>query len=485
MRDFVTTDEMERPYHDVANIFPLLSGEEFEELKADIAVNGLLEPIWIDGNGAIVDGRNRHRACIETNTKPVFRQWDGRGSLVSFVVSLNLHRRHLSASQRAALAVDVLPLLEAEARERMTTGVNQHSSPVELFPQGTGKSRDHAAAMFNTNGRYVSDAKKLNEEAPELFEKVRIGEMTIPQAKREKRKADRQEIKEVARVEIVTSTPVVEIHQQGITGRVHVGDCLDVMSDFPNQSVHLIVTSPPYPGQRGFALSSDEWLEWFTPRLRQMVRVLDDSYGVLALNVMFKRIDGWFDIRLLADLPQLLESCGLRMVDVYMWTKPNPVPAGNLERVDMPAWEPVFVAAKSENYIFNPVYRPYHPKTINKAKNGNQRSSGVAHSYVKGHDDLSAKGARQTNVLRISSSGDQGGRPRAEGNSFPRGLPERFIRQYTHEGMVVLDPFAGVGTTLRVAEDWGRKWVGIEMKPEEAQKATDWLSARKLNLQGV
>lgn len=104
------SDETAREYHEVANIFPLLQGEEFEELKADIAANGLREPIWLHSDGRIIDGRNRHRACIETGTPPKFRTWDGSGSLVAFVVSMNLKRRHLTSSQRAmvALAVELI-----------------------------------------------------------------------------------------------------------------------------------------------------------------------------------------------------------------------------------------------------------------------------------------------------------------------------------------------------------------------------------------
>jgi N6-adenosine-specific RNA methylase IME4 len=81
-----------------------MTDEEFEELKADIAANGLREPIWLHPDGRIIDGRHRYRACCELGLEPPFRTWDGQGSLVGLVVSLNLHRRHLSESQRAMVA---------------------------------------------------------------------------------------------------------------------------------------------------------------------------------------------------------------------------------------------------------------------------------------------------------------------------------------------------------------------------------------------
>jgi len=133
--------ELHRKYHEVASVFPLMVGEDFENLKADIADNGLREAVWLHPDGSIIDGRNRHRACIETNTAPRFRTWDGQGSLVTFVVSMNLHRRHLTSSQRAVVALEVLPMLEAEAKERQIR--KPSNFVVEIMPQQ--KSREQAA----------------------------------------------------------------------------------------------------------------------------------------------------------------------------------------------------------------------------------------------------------------------------------------------------------------------------------------------------
>jgi len=170
-------------------LFPLLTGSDFDELKADIGKNGLLESIWLHTDGSIIDGRNRHRACIETETEPRFRTWGGQGSLVAFVVSLNLHRRHLTSSQRAVIALEVLPMLEKEAEARMVAGVAP--DPTELFPQG--ESREQAAEMFQTNSNYVQAAKTIKEQAPDLLESVKVGKITIPQAKRELVKRQRKD----------------------------------------------------------------------------------------------------------------------------------------------------------------------------------------------------------------------------------------------------------------------------------------------------
>jgi N6-adenosine-specific RNA methylase IME4 len=185
-------NEEQRPYHEAANIFPLMQGDEYEALRADIAEYGQREPIHVDDEGAIIDGRNRHRACLDLDIAPRIETWRG-GSVVAFVISANLHRRHLNSGQRAAISLEALPLFEAEAEKRMLAG--KAADPVEIFPQGNGKARDQAAAAFGTNPRYVSDAKKLHDEAPDLFEQVKAGEVGLPRAKREAKQ--RQKVAEV------------------------------------------------------------------------------------------------------------------------------------------------------------------------------------------------------------------------------------------------------------------------------------------------
>lgn len=177
--------EVHRKYHPLASLFPLMEGQDFDEFKADIAAHGLLEAIWLHPDGSVIDGRNRHRACIETETEPRFRTWDGKGSLVAFIVSMNLHRRHLTSSQRAAIALDALPMLEEEAKARQGQRTDLPNIPQRFVESERGEAAKQAAQMFNTNFQYVRDAKRLQEEAPDLLEGVRVGEYTIPKAKRE------------------------------------------------------------------------------------------------------------------------------------------------------------------------------------------------------------------------------------------------------------------------------------------------------------
>ncbi len=95
-------------FHPLADIFPLLEGEEFEELVKDVKANGLQQPIVLH-QGKILDGRNRYRACLEAGVVPRWDEFPG-GDPHDYVISANVHRRHLTSKQKRELIAKVLEL---------------------------------------------------------------------------------------------------------------------------------------------------------------------------------------------------------------------------------------------------------------------------------------------------------------------------------------------------------------------------------------
>ena len=161
----------------------MMSDDDLQGLSNDIKRQGLLTPVWLYED-KILDGRNRAKACQMAGVKVETKTYTGDNP-VAFAFSLNEKRRHLSSGARAALAVEAKPLYEAEAKKRQ---IRRSASVPEKVPeQNTGDSRDKAASDFGTNGRYVTQAEKVKAQAPEVFEKLKQGKVSMQDAMREVR----------------------------------------------------------------------------------------------------------------------------------------------------------------------------------------------------------------------------------------------------------------------------------------------------------
>jgi len=158
--------------HPAADIFPLMTGQDFADLVADVRAHGLREAIILTADGRILDGRNRYRACREAGVDPRFEKWDGDDP-IAFVVSLNLHRRHLNESQRGVVAAKIENFSHGGER-KADQDANLHLDNQPDIP------RRVAAEMLNVSTRTVADAKKVIKEAtPELVEAVEQGKVAV------------------------------------------------------------------------------------------------------------------------------------------------------------------------------------------------------------------------------------------------------------------------------------------------------------------
>jgi ParB-like nuclease family protein len=158
--------------HPVAALFPQMTAEEYESLKADIAAHGQQHPI-VFHDGMILDGRTRLRACEELGIEPQMRQWEPKdcGSPVAYVASMNLHRRHLTASQRGYIA--------AELTERKT-GNFSGTEATEKQRELPGMSLQGAAAVMQVTERTAQDARTVLRQGTEAEkEAVRTGKASV------------------------------------------------------------------------------------------------------------------------------------------------------------------------------------------------------------------------------------------------------------------------------------------------------------------
>ncbi len=165
--------------HELAAIFPIMEGQEFEDFKISINA-GQQFPIVMYEN-IVIDGRQRLKACQELGKKIMAVNWKGTGSVEEFIYASNVARRHLNAGQKAAFAVKILPNIAEEAAQRKKAG--KAIDHVEKIPQG--RSAYLAGEKLGVNGKYVIEAKKVSDTSEELFNKVLTGEVSLSQATRE------------------------------------------------------------------------------------------------------------------------------------------------------------------------------------------------------------------------------------------------------------------------------------------------------------
>lgn len=155
--------------HRLAEVVPPMTGEEYAELKTDIKIHGLREPITLY-EGKILDGKHRYRACRELGVEIKTRNLPSNGSPLEYIISENVKRRHLTTGQRAALALELRPLVErelAESESPRKSGGSHRTPAVEVAAQYV---RVHPSA--------VETYAKVVKEAPDLAKQVRAG--TLP-----------------------------------------------------------------------------------------------------------------------------------------------------------------------------------------------------------------------------------------------------------------------------------------------------------------
>lgn len=161
------------PVHPAAELFPLMSGSDFDELVKDIRTNGLVTPIVRTPDGLILDGRNRYRACLAADVRPVYEVHDGEPW--RFVISTNLHRRHLTDSQRAMVAAKIAERAVGRPKMSSDDGISREAIP----------TRTEAAHMLSVSPSQVDRARVVEKRGTEnLKTAVETGAVPVSTAAR-------------------------------------------------------------------------------------------------------------------------------------------------------------------------------------------------------------------------------------------------------------------------------------------------------------
>lgn len=257
------------------------------------------------------------------------------------------------------------------------------------------------------------------------------------------------------------------------------GDCLEVLLTFPDESVDLIVTSPPYANNRrkspyeGVLIS--KYVEWFLPISQELKRVLKPQ-GSFVLNIKERAINGERQTYVI-ELILALKQQGWLWIEEYVWHKKNSYP-GKWPNRFRDAWERClhFTKQKQFNMYQDRVMVPMGDWAKSRLKNLSEEDkrrheSGARSGLGRNVSNwVGREDAYPTNVLHLPTESSN----RNHSAAFPFALPEWFIKLFTNDGDVVLDPFIGSGTSAVVAVRQGRHYIGIEVSEqywELAQRA--------------
>lgn len=249
-----------------------------------------------------------------------------------------------------------------------------------------------------------------------------------------------------------------------------IGDAKEVLKEFDENSVDLIVTSPPYADRRKNTyggIKPEEYVNWFLEISIELLRVLKPT-GTFILNIKEKAENGERHTYVL-ELILALRNQGWLWTEEFIWHKKNSYP-GKWPNRFRDAWERCLQFNKSKKFnmyqeeVMVPVgdwaeNRLKKLSNVDKERDNSKNGSGFGKNISNwvGRDMV-----YPNNVLHFATVCYN----RKHSAAFPEEIPEWFIKLFTKEFDTVLDPFAGSGTTLQVAKRMNRNSIGIEIVEE-------------------
>ena len=432
---------MTYPVHPAAELFPMMDAEALQALADDIREHGQREPVILY-HGAVLDGRNRLRACELAGVEPRFVTVESEEVVdpIAFVLSLNRHRRHLTPAQVAVLIVDVSDMYAVAAAERMRATLRVGTvapAGINLIPTGNAPERNNdgralvqAAKELGGGVSSASTMSSVKRVAPEVFAAVKSGAIErVTDAKRIAAMPAEQRAEVLVRVasgeeprRAALDIKAAEIRSRisaqssgdPCEPRIHHGDGLEWMRSLPNSGADVLITDPLYSSDiEDIAAYARAWL----PLAWSKVKPTGRAYVFI----------GSYPKEVAAYLAVCAEH-GVPVEQLLIWSYTNTMGPRPKMRY--------FLNYQTVLYIVGPDAAPLDCELLTE----------LCAAREEYHPARSAERVYQWQK--------------------PAEIVEAYIRHSTRPGDLVIDPFAGSGTTMVCAAKLGRRSIGCEINSD-------------------
>lgn len=249
-------------------------------------------------------------------------------------------------------------------------------------------------------------------------------------------------------------------------------DCLNVLKKMSDNSIDMVLTSPPYADRRKATyggMKSNEYINWFSPIALEVKRVLKDT-GSFFINIKPHTDNGVRDLYVFKLVIELVENVGFNFIDELTWIK-NAFP-GDLKGKFKNGFEPIyhFSVGSCSTITFNPLacgaaIKPGVKERANRKYTGTPKS-GSGMTQMKSSNLRSLNYARPSNVLQINNVVNQFSDNKDHPATYPVELCDFFIKSFSNKNDIIFDPFMGSGTTGVSAKMNERRFIGTEIKKE-------------------
>lgn len=255
-----------------------------------------------------------------------------------------------------------------------------------------------------------------------------------------------------------------------INTQLYLGDCAKELKKLPENSIDLIVTSPPYADQRKGTyggIHPDKYVQWFLPVTQELLRVLKPT-GTFILNIKEKVVEGERSTYVMELILEMRKQ-GWLWTEEFIWHKKNSYP-GKWPNRFRDAWERLLQFNKTKKFHMyqEEVMVPMGDWAKSRLKNLSDTdkirdNSKVGSGFGKNISNwIKREKAYPTNVLHLATECSN----KNHSAAFPEELPEWFIKLFTKQNDWVLDPFMGSGTTILTAKRMKRNSIGIDIVEE-------------------